>query len=184
MGMKQFERFKLWMENGTDTGSMKQALIITAHGGRSLLGGRSVLTGFRKKKVPNGMALYFYGPDRATITSGTIKYEFIDHDLTAHVHKIKQAGQEYVDYQLTKFQGRHGNEDETYTTVQQCLTKYDVVTIRYRPLKLGSTYLSEVLATLQEQGYVYGRIHCSFCRSFNSIIADLVHGRSTHVTPT
>lgn len=118
------------------------------------------------------------------ITSGIVKYEFIDHDLTAHVHKIKQVGQEYVDYQLTKFQGRHGNEDEAYATGQECLTQYDVVTIRYRPLKLGGTYLSDVLATSQAQGYVYGRIHCSYCRSFSNIIADWVHCRPTHVTPT
>lgn len=182
--MKQYDRFKLWMENTTSASSRKDDLIISSHGGRSLLGGRSILTGFHKKKVPAGVDLVFYGPDRSAIVAGTIKFEFVEHNLQGSPRKIKKAGDEYVDYELTKLQGYHGNEDETYDVVQECLSKYDVATIRYRPLKWGGIHLSSLMSQLIEDGFVYKRIHCCFCRSYQSSVMELIAGRDDFYTPT
>jgi hypothetical protein len=185
MGMKSYSQFKLWMQGDVAPANRKSDLIITSHGSRTMMGGRTLMRGLKKRKVPAGMELHFYGPDRATIVSGTIKFEFIDHDLRGHVRKTKSAGERYVDYGLTKYQGRHGDEDETYDTVRECLGSYDVVTIRHRPLRLGgSINLSKLLAQLSKAGYVYEHIHCSFCRSYKSILMELLHGRANFTTPT
>lgn len=177
--MIEYSQFKLW------TGSGNNELIISSHGGRSLLGGRSIGTGFSKKKVPPGTSLVFYGPDRSVLVSGTIKYEFIDHNLAGKSHKVKGPGDSYVDYELTKFQGYHGNEDESYDVVKECLGKYDVVTIRHRPLKLGgSIMLGDLLKRLIKDGHSYTKVHCCFCRCFDSSILSLLNGRSDFTTPT
>jgi hypothetical protein len=177
--MIEYPAFKLW------TGAGNGEVIISAHGGRSLLGGRGISTGFKKKKVPSAMSLAFYGPDRSVIVSGTVKYEFIDHNLAGQPYKIKPAGASYVDYELTKFQGYHGNEDETYEVVKDCLGQYDVITIRHRPLKLGgSIMLSDLLKTLIDSGHAYSVVHCSFCRCFSGSIMDLFKGRPDYTTPT
>jgi hypothetical protein len=177
--MREFSQFKLW------TGTGNSEMIISSHGGRSLMGGRSIGTGFKKPKVPVGMSLAFYGPDRSVLVAGTVKYEFINHNLAGQPYKIKNAGDRYVDYELTKFQGYHGNEDETYDVVKECLGKYDVVTIRHRPLKLGgSIMLSGLLAKLAKEGFAYKKVHCSFCRCFNSSILEALKGRPEFTTPT
>jgi hypothetical protein len=116
--MIEYSQFKLWTGNGNTE------LIISSHGGRSLLGGRSVGTGFSKKKVPPRTSLVFYGPDRSVLVSGTIKYEFITHNLAGIPVKTKVPGDSYVDYKLTKFQGNHGNPEESYDIVKECLVKY------------------------------------------------------------
>lgn len=177
--MKEYSAFKLW------TGTGNSELIISSHGSRTLMGGRSLLTGFKKKKVPKGMELVFYGPDRSVLRAGDIKYEFITHNLAGQPYKVKPSGDPYVDYELTKYQGYHGNKDETYDMVKECLGKYDVVTIRFRPLKLGgSIMLSTLLQTLIDDGYSYKRVHCSFCRCYESSVLALLDGRPDHKTPT
>lgn len=177
--MIEYSAFKLWR------GSGNSELIISSHGGRTMMGGRSLSTGFQKKKVPKGTSLAFYGPDRAVLTAGTIKYEFITHNLAGQAHKVKMAGEPYVDYELSKFQGYHGNEDETYDVVQECLGQYDVVTIRHRPLRGGgSIMLSKLLETLSNDGYNYRKVHCLFCRCYSGSIMEHLKGREDHVTPT
>ena len=178
--MRAYDQFKHWKRNSTGNAE----LIISSHGGRSLLGGRNLLNGFGKRKVPAGMSLVFYGPDRSVLTSGTVKFEFIDHNLAGQPHKVKAAGDSYVDYELTKLQGYHGNEDETYDVVESCLSSYDVLTVRHRGVTGGSVMLSEVLGTLVKDGYVYSKVHCLFCRCFDSVMLSAIKGRSTHVTPT
>lgn len=187
--MIEYSQFKLW------TGQDNREVIISSHGGRSLLGGRSIRTGFSKKKVPPGTKLAFYGPDRAVLSASSIKYEFIVNNLAAQPCKVKLPGDEYVDYKLTKYQGYHGSAVEDYDLVVSCLTPavppphqsrcFDVVTIRHRPLKHGgSIMLSDLLKILSDNGHVYDMVHCSFCRCFNSDFLSSLKGRDVHITPT
>lgn len=178
--MSQHEQFKHWRKN--DVGNTD--VIISSHGGRSLMGGRGLTTGLAKKKVPPGTTLVFYGPDRAVLEAASLKYEFLDHNLAGQSYKEKGPNAPYVDYELTKLQGYHGNEDETYDTVETCLPRYDVVTIRYRGLSGGSIMLSDLLKRLAARGYVYKRVHCLFCRCLDNAMLDLINGRSSFVTPT
>lgn len=145
---------------------------ITAHGGRSLLGGRSLRTAFRKKKVPAGLSVVFYGPDRAVLRSGSLKYEFIDHNLAGSAHKTKGPGDGYIDYGLIHF------EEETEKSISAALTKFDVVVIKPNT----EVKLSEILSDLA--GSTYRKVHCSFCRSYDSLIGEVLAGRKTFTTPT
>lgn len=97
------------------------------------------------------------------------------------------------DYELTKFQGRHGKGGETYEFIGKTMhpghyeayiekmfpnpvfradamkqvagksVAMDVITIRNRRVFSNPTLFSLILA-LQNRGFNYREIHCSFCR--------------------
>ncbi|WP_141218205.1 putative adhesin [Bordetella genomosp. 11] len=154
----EYGQYRLWR------GANNLELIISSHGARSLAGGRKILNGFHKKTVPEGTELHFYGPDRAILNTRDIYQMFILRNMANRPYRIKTGGEPFVDYQLNKFQG----ELESYETVRQCLGRYDVVTIRHRPWKIGSDHmmLSELLTDLERRGHRYAKIHCFFCRSY------------------
>ena len=147
--------------------------VIRAHGGRTLFGGRKLSGGFKKKKVPQGYTLVFYGPDRAEIQAGSLEYEFVVHNHQANPHKEKAAGDSYVDYGLASA-GNKGNE------IAACLGTYDVIDL----VGSGEIMLSRVLEMLQQTNVGYSKIHCLFCRCFTSGMLDFIKGRRTVVTPT
>src|SRR5699024_7796197 len=88
-----------------------------------------------------------------------------------------------------KYQGRHGNRNETYTSIDRHIDRnidhlsyiaeqaalgvssqrnfgfrFHVLTVRNRWFQFSPT-LSEALATLDSGGWRYENIHCSFCRN-------------------
>lgn len=77
--------------------------------------------------------------------------------------------------ELSKFQGKHGSNFETYDSIQRHITAnvkvdnlYDVLTIRNRKkgtYKNTDVMLSEILIWLNVEGLHYDTIVCSFCRS-------------------
>ena len=96
------------------------------------------------------------------------------------------TGKNCTDYSLGKFQGKHGGKDtdsyeqigtnmhpqylkmlaEEYDMEQKEFDEiqYDIVTIRHR--NVGSApKLSDVIKQLNDNGFHYNEIHCSFCRS-------------------
>lgn len=167
MACDAFNQFKFWYADGSQHGQV----IISSHGGRDLLGGRSIATGFKKQRVPAGVTLVFYGQDRSSILSYNIYQEFIAR--TPVPFRKKGPGDFFVDYELTKFQEEGV---ETYDDVKKCLSKYDVVTVRNRPLHFtNSIMLSEVISTLMTKKSIKTMtIHCSFCRSYGTIMSMLL----------
>jgi hypothetical protein len=169
----EYGQYILWR------GSANDELIVSSHGCRPLTGGRNAFNGFQKNVVPAGTALHFYGPDQAVLSTSTIYYEFIHRGLAQRPYRIKSAGQTYVDYELSKFQGK----TETYDDVRRCLTRFDVVTIRHRPWKIGFDYMtfSDLLVDLLDKGHRYRKIHCVFCRSYTGPLQTFL-GRPTFRT--
>ncbi|AOB31557.1 hypothetical protein AKI39_13975 [Bordetella sp. H567] len=154
-----YGRYILWK------GTRNADLIISSHGSRSLAGERNRYNPEFKNLVPPGMALHFYGPDYAPISTFNIHQAFMNDKVIARPYEIKSDGQAYVDYALSKFQG----PPESYDKVRNCLPLYDIVTIEQASVRGPSDHvmLSELIKDLLLKGHRYTRIHCFFCRSLS-----------------
>lgn len=155
-------------------------LLISAHGGWSTSDGTF--------KVPQWTQLYFYGREGASIKDPGV-YNVMKGEW--QVVEAAGAGTLVRDYQLSKYQGRHGNEKETYDSIGSSIDRnseamqrmaqgdkyvkdrnfgynFDVLTVRnrnpYNPFATTGSSLKKVLQTLSDNGYKYENIHCSFCR--------------------
>lgn len=160
-------------------------LLISAHGGFLNLGGP---LGSKNFSVPAWARLHFYAPHGSTIANPGI------YDIMKGEYQVLESagpGDRITNYGLSKFQGRHGDPNETYTSIGQDVARnadqlsyqeeimtsgrakgpgrnfafnFDVLTIRNRRLRSDPT-LKEALDTLDRHGFRYENIHCSFCRS-------------------
>ncbi|MGD1927152.1 MAG: putative adhesin [Paracoccaceae bacterium] len=164
-------------------------LLITAHGGYADALGP--LKGTGNVKVPDWCQLYYYASHGSTLSDPGLsdimrgKYQ---------VKEVKASGVSVHNYELSKFQGKHGGgEIENYAAISKCIDyasnkavnpkyvspgkmglpasshsnfafKFDVLTVRNRKFKSDPS-LSDVFAALKQHGYRYENIHCSFCRS-------------------
>ncbi len=160
-------------------------LLITAHGGYMNVNGP---LGSKTFTVPGWTRLHFYAPHGSTIANPGI------YDIMKGEYQVLESagpGSQVTNYELSKFQGRHGDANETYESIgkdvarnadqlsyqEEIMTSgrakgpgrnfafnFDVLTIRNRVLRSDPT-LKEALETLGRQGFRYENIHCSFCRS-------------------
>jgi hypothetical protein len=162
------------------TGRSTPSCIIAAHGGQTLI--RSTFT------VPAKTKVTFYCPDGASLTGASIP----DISKSLKSYEDFSGGEVCRDYILEKFQGYHANGftgldpidkalssmkdswkdqmtcQQTYTNINQAVNagaSYDVVTIRYRPMRVGIT-LSQVITQLCAANFVYDNHLCDFCRHY------------------
>lgn len=175
------DRFYLFADDAFD--SETDHLIISAHGGYSNLFGP---LGSKSTKVPDWTQLHFYAGHGNSIIDPGI------YDLMKGNHQTKETsgpGSRVTNYTLSKYQGRHGNADETYDSLKNNVRRnidrldyideqaalgtaldrnfgfrFHVLTVRNRRFK-SDPRLSDALAALDRAGRRYENIHCSFCRS-------------------
>jgi len=175
------EKFYLFTANGFDRET--DHLIISAHGGYWNLFGP---LGSSSIPVPDWTRLHFYAAHGSTISDPEI-YPLMRGDY--QVSETVSPGSRVTDYTLSKYQGRHGNRNETYTSIDRHIDRnidhlsyiaeqaalgvssqrnfgfrFHVLTVRNRWFQFSPT-LSEALATLDRGGWRYENIHCSFCRN-------------------
>jgi hypothetical protein len=148
----------LWSAKGTKP----EVLVITAHGAMTT----------DDFKVPDTRLLFYTPPAHTVIDPGL--REICDNEIIAK--EVFEAGTNCPDHTLSKYQGKHGGEAETYAAIERLVaTKYfgtrpepiDVLTVRarYTPkLVLASVTLSATLSRLWRMGYKYREVRCSFCR--------------------
>ena len=174
-------------DNSDKISPTEDHLLITAHGGYASKGGV-----FSKKtkqfKVPGWCQLYFYGDHTFTLKDPKI------YPIMKGEYQVKMtipSGGMVMDYELSKYQGKHGNKDETYDSIKSNIDQnnkavtgddfeyrnkqsrnyqysFDVLTVRNR-VGSGDPTLSELLKALDQGGFRYENIHCSFCRSDMSV---------------
>jgi len=164
-----------------DSGDRADELLITSHG-HYWMG----LTG--SVTVPSWTTLYFFGPHQAALLDpGVQKVSF-----GMKSYEKAGPGTTVRDYTLSKYQGSHGSEDETYASIKSDIDynrdiierakeateaqlqpildsgvkfeKFDVLTVRNRRLRVDPN-LSSVLNQLEAANMQYPHILCSFCRS-------------------
>jgi len=161
--------------------------IIEAHGCQTLIP--------RTFPVPVGSQVTFYCPHGSSLIGTSIPD--IAEDQINDFNSVT-GGNNCHDYELGKFQGYHANgftgaapidkllskcsdawraqmtAAQTYTNIDNYITvtnpaAFDVVTVRYRPMKLGIT-LSEVITQLRAAGYNYTNHHCPICRNHPAVL--------------
>jgi hypothetical protein len=90
-------------------------LIISSHGAyvsRPEIGKEEERGGWLR--VPAGVRLFFYGPHHVALEDPTVEGL-----LSKTPYEIRTGGELVRNYRLSKFQGRHGSETETYATIKQ-----------------------------------------------------------------
>ena len=148
------------------TSSDEVHLLISAHGGAV----------YKQFSVPSGINLHFYTKHGDSIFDPGV-YNIMKGDFQP-VESIGSGGT-CEDYWLSKYQGSHGNPEETYDSIQrnikqnaQCLSNrgrnfayhFDVLTVRNRWNNFSGVKLSTVLELLAQNYHNYREVHCSFCR--------------------
>jgi len=174
----------LYLYRMLDTGFCDD-VVITAHGGYY-----PTTAHFDVPALPSFEGLFFYVPH------GTVQTDFGIGGFAGVERKvvdpIAAPGTDCWDYLLSKYQGRHSNNAETYDSIERDMNAtteavrkhakglsnlktravyekksapriFDVVTIRNRVLS-GDQNLRSVLTRVMQVN-VYRRIHCYFCRS-------------------
>jgi hypothetical protein len=168
-------------------GHFQDRVIISAHGGISAKAAADLT-------VPAGLTLHYY------VIHGVIQGDF---GLTAFaaptppvpLAPIIAGGQNTYNYDLSKYQGRHGNVNETYASIiaggdnasrhnamLDTLTPediarvggnvtgrqslYDIVTVRNRWWSRGSDLKSALKKIRALRGNSLVTVECFFCRSF------------------
>ena len=151
----KFDSYVLWTQ-----GQRKSEVIISAHGDRPYVNNWLRSSGVIKAlAVPPGMTLVFYCPDGTNLTAGTISHDFIDKNLGGRPHHEIASGSPYSDIDLTKF--TFGGREDENKSIQMCLSKYDVITIRVERTFKFDLSLSELLEAIKGRNYT--RVHCHFC---------------------
>ena len=106
----------------TDHAGRAENLLITSHGGYFARPEFGKQTGRGKNipglggwlEVPEWTTLYFYGPHKAVLQDPSIAKVFAGMKYLEQV----PAGDKVRNYRLSKYQGKHGNKEETYLTIQ------------------------------------------------------------------
>ncbi|HUW33822.1 MAG TPA: hypothetical protein VM223_19610 [Planctomycetota bacterium] len=157
-------------------GERAENLVISAHGGYWAMPKK-----IGWKPVPAWTTLHFFGPHKSSIYDPGFK-DVIRGDVK--VHETLQPGDMCRNYKLNKYQGRHGEEKETYAAIKAALDDQvekelpfasrtsnplsteicDFLTIRCRTLRISPS-LFDVLKVLDQKGWRYANIYSSFCRS-------------------
>ncbi len=172
-------KFYLFRNNEGGFNAAEDHLLISAHGGYMDLWGPLKSNIIR---VPEWTQLYFYAAHGSTIRDPGV-YNILKGNF--QVSETVGSGGSVTNYELSKYQGSHGNENETYASISANIDqnngvledvqsganksrnyafRFDVLTVRNRRFRSDPT-LSDVFAALAENNYRYENIHCSFCRS-------------------
>jgi hypothetical protein len=171
------DKMYVWTQGGISP-NRNSACIISAHGGQSII--NSTLG----KAARFDQRFVFYCPHNYTLIDPSLM-NILYGDVRPYETVTGGACQ---DYGLSKYQGaKHGSGREKYsdievagTTDEELLkmgfkpeqlaartriarTDFDIVTIRYRRFK-SDPMLSDVVKTLNTNGWIYRTFHCSFCR--------------------
>lgn len=168
------EKFYLFKHDNKDTiNPAEDHLLVTAHGGYMDVRGP---LGSKNFKVPSWTQLHFYGAHGLSLLDPGV-YDIMKGEY--QVSETAGPGDSVTNYELSKYQGRHGNINETYTSIsaniQTNLNRldvnsrnfafiFDVLTVRNRILRSDPS-LKDMLNELDSHGYRYENIHCIFCRS-------------------
>ncbi len=89
--------------------------LITAHGGYWF--------GTRRFTVPRGVTISLYAPHGTALIDPGI--DFLKADAVVQPEEVIRGGAKCYDYQLSKFQGRHGSQNETYQAINRSVTTGD-----------------------------------------------------------
>lgn len=95
--------------------------LITAHGG--------YWAGTKKFRVPEGVSVYFYTPHGTVLSDPGISFL---KDGSKEPTRILKGGDECFNYILSKYQGRHGSQKETYEAIAKSVKKGDEVINNYQ----------------------------------------------------
>lgn len=163
----------LWL---ADHGQHAPRLLISSHG--------SYTNKSRMLSVPNWTSMSFFN-DHGTSLNASPKTEISMVIQGQWVPKqVYGPGVQVMNYTLTKFQGKHSGNQQSYADVQaqmiegnnltqgemaqmldRCTTKCDVLTVRNRGLFGSSVTLHHVMTQLHVRNLHYSEILCLFCRS-------------------
>ena len=166
------DRFYVWVKDGKKKNKNKKC-IISAHGGQSIINSTF--------KVKQNQKFVFYAPHGYTLKDPSIVPILTGR---AKSNQTISSGK-CPDYQLSKYQGSHSDNFETYQSIEQASWSkqqwvefgiephlvgdvvtsphMDVVTIRNRHGRTEPS-LHELVAVLKDYGWGYEEYHCSFCR--------------------
>ena len=89
--------------------------LITAHGG--------YWAGTKKFTVPNGVTLHFYAPHGNVLSDPGISFLYNQPDMKPT--ETITGGHPCYNYILSKYQGRHGSQKETYEAIAGSVTGVD-----------------------------------------------------------
>lgn len=110
-------------------------------------------------------------PIASTLPKG--KTNSLDPALYDDRTTLDSAGTQVKEHWLSKFQGKHGNNVESYDSIKSWVEDngehFEVATVRNRSnpdksVKQNGMFLSEVLNALNTKAYVYKEVRCYFCR--------------------
>lgn len=183
---KQFELgSNFYLFTADDAGKGCDTLVITAHGGIWRGSSRTI-------HYAHGDLHYYSKHGVTTDDNGLERFKVDSFNESQRVETVIKHAKTY-NYGLSKYQGRHGNENETYESIMrdslatfvpkkinaigvgaQGFERYntssgtfDILTVRnrYKGLTTGVN-LQRVFEELHNRSYLYKSIHCYFCRSF------------------
>jgi hypothetical protein len=95
-----------------DDDSQADELIITSHGGYYEAG--KFGAGTKKIPVPDWTSLAFYGPHTYVLADPSLSNVL---NGGIKIYKTAGPGKNVINYSLSKYQGKHGNKNETYATI-------------------------------------------------------------------
>ena len=163
--------FYLWY-----SGAFRGELTVSAHGSQTFTHSTFI--------VPEWSRILFYAPDGYSLLDDGKSLEALVNTsrmLKLMPYEVFEPGSECPNYNLSKYQGRHGrspfpvvgyfmsgSNDETYEDVSK-LTKganRDVITVRNR-VGFSAPSLRMLLRDMEVENLngPYAEIHCSFCRA-------------------
>jgi hypothetical protein len=139
--------------------------------------------------VPDWTTLHFYGPHKKALqdpTLASVGWQSVE------AYEVFKPGSRARNYTLSKYQGRHGNKDETYERIAHeveldremvlnflnaseeeqrkyagtgmTFENWDVLTIRHRRFRYNPSLKSVLEVMGRTEQWRYPHIHCSFCR--------------------
>ena len=122
--------------------------------------------------VPDGVFVVFYGPHGNMIVDPGIN-SLNNGKIKIFPYEIKGPGSQIHNYELRKYQGKHGEKTETYERIAEVVQqteeniiqgRIDIATIRYRQFKKNPATLKYIMEQFAEANLGYKVYHCCFCR--------------------
>jgi hypothetical protein len=147
----------VWSKDGKNT--KNKTVVISAHGMQTIMNSRRT-----HKLRQNVIRIAFYAPHAYTLVDPMLE-KIINREVSPSEWSTWDKCQDSQDYNLTKYQGKHSNYEETYEMIEK-LGKYsrmDVITIRNRILSNAIT-MKQVIDQVLDDGWLYSEFHCAFCR--------------------
>lgn len=172
----------------TSKGSAADTLVITAHGAETRQSIDGASFGYKHWKP----VFVFFSSKGHSVNAeelGLVASRANSIGPNEHIGGYEvQRDTTPFEYELSKFQGKHGNDFETYDSIQRNIkshlkegNSYDVLTVRNRKkgfYKNNDVHLSDILSWLNQENLHYKTIVCSFCRSDVAVYRNMLTGEA------